>query len=114
MRRKRFIWAILVVAVLAGGLVGIAAEAVDAPFWGLSDPASLAACRRWSTGERQAWGEYERQVKALNRQLQESLEPIQAELAEAGKLQEALRVQRAVEDLKQRAYRLARELAELN
>jgi hypothetical protein len=97
---KRSRWTIALLLVLLACAVGTAAEAGREAFWGLRDPAALAACRRWSTSEQRAWKAYEKEVTVANGQLRTDLEGVLKKLTDSGQLEEALKVKTAVEDLK--------------
>lgn len=88
--------------VLAAGILCVAAVAAEqAPFWGITDPMAQPAIRQWTRAEQQAKQQYERQVAAAAQTLRRDLVEVQQRLVDAGKLEEAIKVKTAIDELGQ-------------
>lgn len=70
-------------------------------FWGITDPLAQPSFNRWTLAEQQAMERYERAVTAANQKLREELDVVQQRLVGAGKLEEAIKVKAAIDDLNQ-------------
>lgn len=89
-------------AVIAAlSLAALAAEEAAQAFWGITDPMAQPAIRQWTRAEQQAKQQYDRQVAAAAQTLRRDLVEVQQRLIDAGKLEEAIKVKTAIDELGQ-------------
>lgn len=92
---------VIALAVIVLCLAAVAAEEADAPFWGITDPLAQPAIRRWTQAEQRAHQQYEKAVQAANQHLRHDLLELQPRLIDTGRLEEAIKVRTALDDLVQ-------------